>query len=143
MAFAPGQFITAQRLNRLQSTTYWAQATGAFSATTETAIAGTSLSITVQTNGATANFWWSADFRQATAVSTGQAAVRPYWDVNGAPLFAIGRLATVNDQISTANSWSTTIPTAGTYTFQLRGTMFTNTTLNIYTSLMVEIKEVV
>lgn len=144
MGFQPGQFITATRLNRLQPVKYWMAATAPVTgAVTNTDITGMSQSIIVGTDGATASFWWSVDFRNGAVAGAGQAAVRPFWDVNGAPIYAIFDSRTALEKGSCANAWSTTIPTAGTYTFKLQAaTLLVNQSTNIYTTLLVEITEV-
>lgn len=141
MAFAPGQFLTAQRLNRLQSTTYWVAASSGLGASASTVdVPGATMSITTQTNGATAAMFWSCDFRMTAA--TAVASCRPLWDVNGSPVFAVFRAAAANDGASACQTWSTTIPTAGTYTFKLQATTQVGGATNIYTALTVIITEV-
>jgi hypothetical protein len=142
MSFSPGQFITAQRLNRLQRKSYWAASSGSFTSTTLADIPGASMSIVVETDGAAADFWWTFDGRAGGTAPVAVATVQAYWDVNGSPVFNIWSVRTANSQASTATNWSTTITTAGTYTFKLRGTMQTNISLNVYTSLLVQISEV-
>jgi hypothetical protein len=142
MSFSPGQFITAQRLNRLQRKSYWSVASGAFTSTSTADIPGTSMSIAVETDGATADFWWTADGRAGASAPVAGATVQAFWDVNGSPVFNLWSVRSASSSASTASNWSTTITTAGTYTFKLRGTMQTNISLNIYTSLLVHISEV-
>jgi hypothetical protein len=144
MAFSPGQFITAQRLNRLQPKTYWSQASGAVTGGAGTAadIAGTPISITVETNGATAAMDWSVAVYATGAMGTGACVVRAFWDVNGAPTFALYDAQATNYRSTVSANWSTSIGTAGTYTFKLNGSVFTNSTLQIYTTLKVVITEV-
>lgn len=142
MTFAPGQFLTAQRLNRLQSTTYWVAASSGLGASASTVdVPGATMSITTQTNGATAAMFWSCDFR-TTAVTT-VASCRPLWDVNGSPVFAVFKSGSATAEGSTAfQTWTTTIPTAGTYTFKLQATTQVGGSMNIYTALTVIITEV-
>jgi hypothetical protein len=142
MSFSPGQFITAQRLNRLQRKSYWSVASGSFTSTSIADIPGTSMSIQVDTDGATADFWWTTDGRAGASAPTAVATVQAFWDVNGSPVYNVWSVRTALSQASTASNWSTTITNAGTYTFKLRGTMQTNISLNIYTSLLVHISEV-
>jgi hypothetical protein len=140
MSFAPGQFLTAQRLNRLQPATYWVQATSGLGASATVDVPGASMSIVIQTNGATAAFDWSYDFR-ATGAS-GLASCQAFWDVTGSPAFAVARGATSTDGSTAYQNWVTTIPTAGTYTFKLKAVTSTNGGMNVYTALKVVITEV-
>lgn len=142
MAFSPGQFITAQRLNRLQPKTYWAAASGTVAASQAAVdIPGVTLSITVETNGATAEMLWFAHFYN-TGVPAANSNAQAYWDVNAAPVFALGQGLNVNEKLAASQSWVTTIPTAGTYTFKVKATTSTNTTTPVYCTLDVKITEV-
>jgi hypothetical protein len=143
VSFSPGQFITAQRLNRLQPKTYWAQASAFVSTVTSgNAMAGTSMSITVETNGATANFWFTAAVYSTGAMGA-IASTQGQWDVNSSPTFAVVQLVTANEKASAGNHWSTTIPTAGTYTFSLKyNNPSTFSSLSTYCAIMVQIVEV-
>lgn len=144
MAFSPGQIITAQRLNRLAPATYWSQASGTVAASSSAVdIPGTSISITVQTNGATANFWFVAHFYAGASAPTALGSFKAMWDVNSSPTFGVFDTRTANEKGPGVNTWSTTIPTAGTYTFKLNATTPANVTIPIYASLMVQIQEVV
>lgn len=142
MSFSPGQFITAQRINRLQRKSYWAAASGSFTSTSAADIPGCSFSVIVETDGATADFWWTSDGRAGASAPAAVATTQAFWDVNGSPVFNVWSVRTALSQASTASNWSTTITTAGTYTFKLRGTMVANASINVYTSLLVHISEV-
>lgn len=145
MSFAPGQFITAQRLNRLQPKIYWAQASGTTGpSVTTTDVAGTSIPITIETDGATVSMSWSgAVYAGATAGGlTSSATVRAFIGSDGSPLFALGEWRTASEKGTIANFWSTTVPTAGSYTAKLNTTIPANATLSVYTSLMVQVTEV-
>lgn len=143
MSFAPGQFITAQRLNRLQPVTYWAQASAVVVASTALAdVPGTSISITVQTNGASAAFWFHGHWYASAASSVGNGSLQAVWDVNSSPTFGVGQPTTVNEKYGAGNTWLTTVSTAGTYTFKLKASTGTLMTMPVYTALMVQITEV-
>ena len=143
MAFSPGQFITAQRLNRLQPATYWAAANSTVGASaTNTDMPGVTMSITVQTSGATAVFSWSTVF-YFTAAAGGIASSRVLWDVNVSPILVATQGPTANEKIQGAQFWQTTIGTAGTYTFKMQVTTPTNTAAQVYSSLLVTIYEIV
>lgn len=144
MSFAPGQFITAQRLNRLQSKTYWVQASAFMPASASVVdITGATMPITVETDGATAAFFWSADNRSSSIMGN-NSSIRAMWDVNGSPNFAVYRSGVTGtpEAAATFNTWATTIPTHGTYTFKLNGATQLNNTFQVYTSLTVIITEV-
>lgn len=143
MSFSPGQIITAQRLNRLQPKTYWAQASGGISASQSGVdVPGTSMSITTETDGATANMWFFGHFYAGGSAPTTNGSIKAIWDVNSSPTFGVVDFRTANEKAVGANSWSTTISTHGTYTFKLNVTTPANMTMPTYTSLLVEILEV-
>ena len=142
MSFSPGQFITAQRLNRLQPRTYFVQASGTTSPVVSNGdVTGASTSITVETNGAKATFMWTAAV-YATGAMASNTNTQAYWDVNGSPTFALAQWATNGEKGTVANVWDTTISTAGTYTFKLKTSVVANSQLAIYTSMVVMITEV-
>lgn len=141
MSFSPGQFITAQRLNRLQPAMYWSQCSGAISIVGSGDVTGTPTSITVQTNGASAAFHWTVAV-YATGAMSANANTQAFWDVNSSPTFALAQHGANGDKTTAAANWLTTIPTAGTYTFKLRYTVVTNSQMQIYTSMLVVISEV-
>lgn len=145
MSFSPGQFITAQRLNRLQPKVYWAQCNTAIigGAGTTQDVAGTSIPITVDTNGATAVMDWSFANYTTGAMGTNATLVRAIWDVNTAPTYALYDAQVANYRGTCSANWVTTIGTAGTYTFKLQANVFTGATLQVYTELRVEILEIV
>lgn len=143
MAFAPGQFITAQRLNRLQPATYWSQASGTTAASsTGVDVAGTPMSITTQTNNATAAMWFFAHSYAGGSAPSSNTSVQAVWDVNSSPTFGVVDFRTANEKGLGGNTWVTTIPTAGTYTFKLKATTPANFTMPAYASLLVQIMEV-
>src|SRR3954462_8389107 len=100
MSFSPGQFITATRLNRLQPKMTWVQASSApTGAQSNLDIPGCSASITTETDGATANFWWHVDYRDITTAAAAASFVQAWWDVNSSPVYAVSRLG-VNENSS-------------------------------------------
>jgi hypothetical protein len=141
MSFAPGQFITAQRLNRLQTKSYFSQCSGTVAASGSGDVPGTAISIPIETNGATATFSWTAS-TYYLGLPSGASSTHAVWDVNSSPTFAVNQQQANTDKVTGANFWSTTIPTAGTYTFKLAYSTLTNTNLSIYTAMIVQIDEV-
>lgn len=144
MSFSPGQFITAQRLNRLQTKTYWSAANGTVAASsTNTDIPGTSMNITIETDGATVAINWSTAFYAAGTAPSSNANSRAFWDVNASPHFALAEFRTANEKVVSAQNWMTTITTAGTYAFKIQATTPANFTIAIYSAIMVQVTEVV
>lgn len=143
MSFSPGQIITAQRLNRLQPKKYWVQCSSAINPGAGSGdVPGTSQSITVETNGATASFWWSNVTYSSGAMGSTGSITRAQWDVNPSPAFNIYQSQTATEKGTNGQTWSTSIPAAGTYTFKLIYTNVTNSTIQVYTAMLVEITEV-
>lgn len=143
MSFSPGQFITAQRLNRLQPKTYWAAASGVITTVaTNQDVTGCTMSITVDTNGATAAFVWHAATYGNTTM-TNACSARVLWDVNASPVLAVGDMRTLSEKGTPGQNWVTTIGTAGTYTFKMQCTIATGGAIQIHTSMTVTISEVV
>lgn len=141
MSFSPGQFITAQRLNRLQPKAYFSQNSAAITVAGSGDVGGTPTSITVETNGATAAFVWTASCYTTGAMASNTNTFAR-WDVNDSPTFAVVQQSANGDKVTAANVWVTTVPTAGTYTFKLRYTVVANSQLSIYTAMQVMIMEV-
>jgi hypothetical protein len=77
-----------------------------------------------------------------TGAMASAASTKAVWDVNSSPTFAVVQQSAAADKVTAANFWSTSIPTAGTYTFKLGYTVVTNSTFSIYTAMMVQIMEV-
>lgn len=144
MSFSPGQFLTAQRLNRLQTKTYWCAASGSVAASSTNAdVPGATMPITIETNGATVAMNWSSAFYAAGVAPIANANSRAFWDVNGSPHFCLAEFRTASEKVTASQNWMTTITTAGTYTFKIVGTTPANFTISTYTSLMVQVTEVV
>jgi hypothetical protein len=143
MAFSPGQFITAQRLNRLQPKTYWAATSGVTTTVATNAdVPGCTIPITVETNGATATFVWFSAIYASVGAMAGAASTRVLWDVNVSSVLTIGSWSTLAERGTPGQTWVTTIGTAGTYTFKMQYTMVANTAIQIYTAMTVVITEV-
>jgi hypothetical protein len=141
MSFLPGQIITAQRLNRLQPKTYWSVASGSVSTVSSGNLAGTAISITTETDGATAACSWTAGV-YATGAMASNSSTQAKYDLATAPVFALGQYSANGEKGISANFWSTSIATAGTYTFQLAYSNVANGVVSFYSTLMVVITEV-
>jgi hypothetical protein len=143
MSFAPGQFITAQRLNRLQSKTYWAAASGTFAASqTAVDVAGTSIPVTIETNGATVAITWVAAIYAGGSAMTTNANARVFIGSDGSPVYALADWRTANDKGTVANVWGATVAAAGATTIKMNATTPANATLSVYTSIMATVHEV-
>lgn len=143
MAFAPGQFITAQRLNRLQPKTYWASASGTFPISQSLVdIPGTSMSIVVETAGATVAIDWSVSVYASGSMAS-SASARAWFGTDSSPVYSLFQSTAANEKASVANTWMTTVPTAGTYTAKLVGSTPVNATMSNYGSIKVVVSEVV
>lgn len=143
MSFSPGQFITAQRLNRLQPHAHWAGASSTVApSATNADIPGVTVSIVVETSGALAKISWSTVWYY-TGIPGGLSSSRALWDVNPSPVLAINQDAANGDKGQGSMVWLATITPAGTYTFKVQTTTGTNTTTQVYSALLVEISEIV
>jgi hypothetical protein len=143
MSFSPGQFITAQRLNRLQPKTYWAAASSTIGPNVTADIPGCSISITVETNGASADFTWFYAAYAGAVAATSISSCKAMWDVNSSPVVAVSDMRTANEKVTPGQTWLTSIGTAGTYTFKLNAVAPPNITVQVYSTIRVIISEVV
>jgi hypothetical protein len=143
MSFSPGQFITAQRINRLQPKSYWAAASGTVPVSSTNAdVPGCTMSITVETAGATASFAWSTAFYNTGAATT-LSSSRVLWDVNASPVLALNEDSATTDRGQGAMVWQTLIGTAGTYTFKMQVSTAALTLVQVYSAMTVVIYDIV
>jgi hypothetical protein len=144
MAFAPGQFITAQRLNRLQPKVYWAQASGTFPVSQSLVdIPGAAMSVIVETAGATISIDWSVSvYANASMLASSSASARAWFGSDSSPVYALAQLTANAEKVTIANSWMTTAPTAATYTAKLVGSTPAQATMSNYGSIKVTVYEV-
>lgn len=143
MAFSPGQYITAQRLNRLQPKTYWAAASGTLGPNVTGDVPGCSIPITVETDGATADFVWFYAAYAGAVAPTAISSCKAMWDVNSSPVVAVADIRTASEKVTAGQTWQTAIGTAGTYTFKLNAVAPPNITVQVYSAIRVVISEVV
>jgi hypothetical protein len=141
MTFSPGQYLTAQRLNRLQTKTYFGSASGAITTVGSGNVAGTALAITTETDGATVACSWTAAV-YATGAMGNNCNTYVKYDLGSSSVFALAQLTANTEKTTAANFWSAAIATANSYTFQLGYTVTANGSLAVYTSLMVQVMEV-
>lgn len=143
MAFAPGQFITAQRLNRLQNKIFWAAASAVVPVSqTNVDVTGASIPLTIETDGASVCLEWSMT-AQATAVTGGQVSCRAFLGVDASPVYTVAQFSAATEKGSFYNTWLTTVATAGAYTAKLVATTPAQATLFTYTTIKVTVSEVV
>jgi hypothetical protein len=147
MSFAPGQFITAQRLNRLQNKVYRAKCSSALSGVqTDQDIPGATVTFDTETDNAMIYVWWSCDARQ-TAATSGQIACKALLDGVASDAFALFQGAPgasgAGEKATVANTMDFTAATAGSHTVKLQVTQTANNQTNIYASVMVMVEEVV
>jgi hypothetical protein len=142
VAFAPGQFITAQRLNRLQPAVYWAAASGTTPVSSSGVdVAGTSIPITIQTDGAQVDITWAIS-AYATAVTTGLASARAVLGADSSPVYSVAQFSAATEKTNSSNTWVTTVATAGSYTAKIVATTPAQITLSVYTSIRCTVYEV-
>jgi hypothetical protein len=142
VSFAPGQFITAQRLNRLQPKIYWAAASGTTAVSQSGVdVAGTSIPITIETDGAQVDIAWSIA-AYATAITGGLVSARALLGVDASPAYAVAQFSAATEKVSAANTWVATVATAGAYTAKIVATTPAQATLSPYTTIRCTVYEV-
>jgi hypothetical protein len=145
MAFAPGQFITAQRLNRLQPKIDQAICSAAVTGTaTNTDITGTNIAFDTETDGAQLRASWTVDARNTAGGGGTQIAVHAYLDTSIlSDDFALFQGSAASERGGVSASWDTTVTTAGSHSIKLRVTQSTNNQVNVYTQLSIMVLEIV
>jgi hypothetical protein len=146
MSYAAGDLLTAGRTNRLQAKTYDATGTTNLAlTTTETDIAGASVTLTTETPGAIyvvrADF--SFDIASATTAFTSGVCQLDGVSLSGQARWS-GEVGT--DYGPASHGWRGTIAAAGSHTFKLRGAISAGTGITVlaaFTKLFVTIHEVV
>lgn len=141
MSFSPGQIITAQRLNRLQTKSYYSIASSTITTAGSGNMPGTAQSITVETDGATFACSWTAAI-YATAAMSSNSNIYAKYDLSSSSSFALAQFSANTEKATVANYWGGTITSAGTYTFQLFYTNQSTSQISAYTSLLTQIMEV-
>ena len=143
MAFAAGNKITTDRLNRLQTTIYHAIGSGTVvGAATNSDVTDATVTFTTTADDATyaAVGVWDVDWTSSTT-STGTARV----DVDGSPQTP---LATFGAQVSTdrttvSQTYSGTLATAGSHTIKLIASPASGQTIQgVNSSILVFVQEV-
>lgn len=147
MPFAALQKVRVTQLNNLIVTTYEAECDSTLTlSTTSTNVSGTAITVVTTTNGARWRAWGTFDARAFTG---GAAVMQGRLEVDGVEegREAIMNGASTGDRATIGQTWSGTIPSAGSITIRLRGVKSANVgTLRfeaVHTSLLVEVQEVV
>lgn len=145
MGILAGETTPAGKLQRLQPTTVWVQATSTVSASqTNADVPGCTLTFTTQTAGAQVTIRWTGDIRCTNAAAT-FSSIRANIDAGAAtsPVFVLFQGSAAGQGSTGAQTWVTTLASAGSHTIKLQATTSTNTVVQTYTTLTVTITEVV
>jgi hypothetical protein len=144
MSFAPGQFITAQRLNRLQPATYTVEAAGTVAASqTNADIPGVTQTFTTETDNAEAECTWSVDWDNSGA-QTGTGTSRLLLDgATSSTRFIAWAGEVATDRGIQTQIQQFIIPTAGSHTIKAQATTLANQTIGQYSAMRIVVNEVV
>ncbi|MFJ2432980.1 hypothetical protein ACIOWM_07180 [Streptomyces anulatus] len=146
MPILAGQRVTADQLNRLQPKTYRAgtQTSALTGPLTNADAPGISLAFTTLAPGAVITATIVCDFDPTTTVG-GLSSGRLWIDGVGVGEFAVYQQGpgTVGDRGSTPQTYREVIPAAGAHTAKLVVTLATGMNLNVYSSVLLTVYEVV
>lgn len=144
MGFLAGEDITAARLNRLQPKQYFAQASGTIPASqTSVDIPGVTVTFTTEMPNAiyTAHLVTDFDWDVATsALSSSRIKVDGAFPIN---LFAVAQMPSNVERATNGQNYRGVLGAAGSHTITSVATTSANNTINVYSSLLVVIYEVV
>lgn len=132
MAILAGEVVTAARLNRMQPVTYTAAASSDLvGPQTSGAITGASITLTTLTNNAKVKVEGFFDFDHSASTST-VATGELFLDGSKQTRECVYQqgTASANDRMTPGQQWLLTIGTAGSHTFDLRGTLPTGITIH-------------
>ncbi len=141
-----GQTLTAGVLNRLQPKTYRAKQTSAINNAQSAAdLPGVSVTFTTETAGAKAVAEWFVDARNLSAGAAASAMfVYALLDgVTSSDTYAGFRGSAASEQANVSACMDFTIAAAGSHTIKLQTNQVLNHSINVYTSLLVTVYEVV
>ena len=144
MPILAGQIVTAGQLGRMQPRPYKAVQTTALAGPVSTAdVPGCSITLTTQAPNAIIVAEAVFDFDPSSTMS-GLSNGRLVIDGTGVGEYAVYQAAGAStDRQSTPQNYRETLATAGTHTLKLVTTLSTGLTLNVYTTLLVTVYEVV
>ncbi|MBW8701891.1 hypothetical protein MBT84_19985 [Streptomyces sp. MBT84] len=144
MGFLAGDDITAARLNRLQPKQYWAQASTTLPANNTSAdIPGVTVTFTTEQPNAiyTAHLVADFDWDVATAtLSSARIKVDGAFPIN---LFAVAQMPSSTERATNGQTYRGVLGSAGSHTITAVGTTSANNFINVYSSLLVVVYEVV
>ena len=149
MSIAAGAPISASDVLRLRPAKYTAKATSTVAASsTNVDVPSCSITFNVETSGAKVRVGWIADFDPSGAPGTGANSVRALTDgATASPVTAVW--ATGATDTSSARwggvsaYYETTSLSVGSHTIKLQATTTTNVICGTFTTLNVEVEEVV
>lgn len=143
MPVAAGEKVRASVLNRLQPKPYYAVATTTLPASSSSVLVpGLSITLTTETAGAAFKAWIVLDADPAGAATT-LISGRLLVDAVGQPVFATYAGEVSTDRSTVPQNYKGTLASAGSHTFTVVATTNANQQINVYSSLLVEITEVV
>ncbi len=142
MSFAPGQYITAQRLNRLQLTTYDVEASGTVAASqTNADIPGVTKTFTTETANAKVSCTWTVDW-DLSGAQTGTSTSRLLLDgVTSSTRFHAFGAEVATDRAITSQLQEFIISTVGSHTIKAQVTTLANVTVGQYSAMRIQVTE--
>lgn len=141
MPILSGQILTSGRLNALRPTKYFAAATGVLPAgSANVLVPGCTLTFDTQYPNADYEVKWFVDV-DLTGASTALGFARPYINGTPTPNFAVFGAEVATDRGTPGNQHQGTLALAGSHTIYLAGTAGANQSINLYTTLSVEVLE--
>lgn len=145
MSFSPGQFITAQRLNRLQPKLYRSVASSALTGgAANLDVPGSEIAFSTEAANATVRAMWNGDARNTGGGGGQQASYSALLDGSvTSDVFSLFQGSAANERSTVGNCWDTTIASAGAHTIKLKVTQGSNQTQQTYTTLQLWVQEVV
>lgn len=143
MTLFAGEAPPAGKVQRLQPTPLWVQATGTVVASqTNADVPGCTLTFTTAVAGAVVLIEWSGDIRAGVSAPAGSSSMRANVDAGAAtsPVFVVFQ-GPANAAVVGCQRWLTTLAAAGSHTIKLQATTNTNTVVQTYTTLTVTVYE--
>jgi len=144
MPILAGQIVTAGQLDRMQPRSYKAAQTAALAGSVSNAdVPGCSVTFTTKAPGATVVANIVCDFDPSGALG-GLSNCRLAIDGSGVGEYAVYQSAgAIADRQSTPQNYREVVSAAGTHTVKVVASLASNMTLNVYTTLVVTVYEVV
>lgn len=141
MPILPGQTIRAAPVNALKTVTYYAPQTSSVAAgSTNVLVPGCTVTFDTLYANATFLATWFLDV-DLTGASTSLASARLNIDGVRTGQFAVSAAEVSTDRSSPGNQYYGTLAAAGSHTIFLDATTGANVTLNLYSTLTIEVTE--